>query len=269
MSNKASLAQARAFVRKVSLSESPQILASARADALVFANAPAAAAQFDFDGAKNQALVVGSDIVSFVKGVTEARRKDIVNSALLAQLVANNSVKNKRHVFKWYDTYFETLTRIGWVVQDRQFADHLHSSASFQAHEIVLSIATTLLGPGSAALGVVKDTLGALQTMKKDSPWITLFNRESKYARNGRFQITLAEDTADGQFLVTLLAFALVAQSDLTQILFFKFGSNDVRVKYSAGKVTINTEVLDFIRDDVRQRIANYAKNYVKGLPDI
>ena len=43
----------------------------------------------DFNAQKNQAMVVASDIVSFVKGVSNERRQDIVNSSLLAQLVAN------------------------------------------------------------------------------------------------------------------------------------------------------------------------------------
>ncbi len=41
-----------------------------------------------FDAAKSQAAVVGSDIVSFVKGVSAERREAIVNSSMLAQLVA-------------------------------------------------------------------------------------------------------------------------------------------------------------------------------------
>lgn len=42
----------------------------------------------DFDAQKNQAMVVASDILSFVKGVSAERRQDIANSSLLAQLAA-------------------------------------------------------------------------------------------------------------------------------------------------------------------------------------
>jgi hypothetical protein len=40
----------------------------------------------DFDAARDQAMVVGSEVVSFVQGITAEQRSDIVNSALLAQL---------------------------------------------------------------------------------------------------------------------------------------------------------------------------------------
>ncbi len=41
-----------------------------------------------FDTAKNQAAVVGSDVISFVQGVTPERRRVLINSSLLAQLLA-------------------------------------------------------------------------------------------------------------------------------------------------------------------------------------
>ena len=231
--------------------------------------APQDVASFDFKKDKDQALVVGSDIISFVKGVTEERRKDIVNSALLAQLVANKKVHDPTHVFTWYTTYFDALTNIGWVVQDRQFVDHIESSKNFQAHKVIIDLATTLLGPQAAALQLVKEVLGALEKMDSSSPWITLFSRESQFAKTARFQITLAEQTPDGQFLVSLMAFGLLAETTLTQVLFFKFNSSDVRLKHSSGKVTINTTVLDNIRDAVSQRIAKFSADYVRGLPDL
>jgi hypothetical protein len=42
--------------------------------------------------AKDQAVIVGSEITSFVKGVTPEQGQDIINSALLAQLVAKKRV---------------------------------------------------------------------------------------------------------------------------------------------------------------------------------
>jgi hypothetical protein len=190
-----------------------------------------AAAQFDFDKAKDQAVIVGSDIISFVKGVTEQRRQDLVNSALLAQLVANKKVTNPSHVFSWYGAYFDALTNIGWLVQDKQFIDHIESSSSLEAHKAIISLATTLLGPQAAALQVVKATLDALQKMDESSPWITLFNRESKFAKTARFQVTLAEEAPDSQFLVTLMAFGLVAESTLTQVLMFGLSTRQARLR--------------------------------------
>jgi hypothetical protein len=228
-----------------------------------------AVADFDFKKAKDQAMVVGSDIVSFVKGVTEERRRDIVNSALLAQLVANKKVSADVDVLKWYDTYFDALTKIGWVIQSKQFASHVEQSESFAAHEAILAVATILLGPSPAALAVVKATLDAVKSLDKDGPLITLFDRQSQHASSARFQVTLAEQEEGGQFLVTLMAFALKAQARVTQVLFAKFRSGEVKLKHASGSVTINTTVLAAIRPAVEQKLAGVADKFIKGLPDL
>jgi hypothetical protein len=228
-----------------------------------------AVAEFNFDSARDQSVVVGSDIISFVRGVTEQRRQDIVNSALLAQLVASKRVPDPTHVFTWYGVYFDTLTNIGWTIQDRQFVDHIEESKSLEAHKAIIELATSLLGPQAAALQLVKTTLTALQSMDQDSPWIMLFNRESRFAKSARFQITLAEEKSEGQFLVTLMAFGLVAAKTLTQVLFFKFRSNEVRLKHSSGKITINTTVLDAIREPISKKLAAFSADFVRGLPDL
>jgi len=224
---------------------------------------------FDFDSARNQATVVGSDIVSFVKGVTPERRNDIVRSALLAQLVAKKRIANPNDIYGWYDEYFNVLTNIGWVIQERSFADYNESSSDFTAHEAVLKVAAALLGPAAPALAVLQATLGALKDMSADSPWIRLFSRESQSASSGRFQIMLVEQGDSDQFLVSLLAFGVEATSNLTQVLFFKFRSNEVRLRHNSAKVSIDSEVLESVREAIKNKISLFVQDYVLALPDL
>ena len=201
--------------------------------------------------------------------MSEERRRDIVNSALLAQLVANKRVPDATRVFDWYDAYFEALSNIGWVIQTRQFVQHVEQSDRFEAHEAILAVAATLLGSAATSLQVVKATLDALKSLKQNSPWITLFHRESQRASTARFQVTLAEEAPAGQFLVTLMAFGLNAKGTLTQVLFFKFQSNDVELKHASGSVTINEQVIMAVRDDIAGKLVGYAQNYIRTLPDL
>jgi hypothetical protein len=227
------------------------------------------AVELNFEQVKNQAAVVGSDIVSFVKGVTPERREDIVNSSLLAQLVAKKQVSDPTRVYDWYNAYFEVLTNIGWSVQDRGFATYSEASDNFQAHEAVMKVAASLLGPAAATLAVVQATLDALKSMSAESPWLAIFNRESQSAQTARFQVTLAEQTEDEQFLVSLMAFGIEAKATLTQVLFFKFKSSETSLKHYSGKVTINTQVLAKVRDLIKTKIAAHAVDYIKALPDL
>jgi hypothetical protein len=223
----------------------------------------------DFTDAKNQAAVVGSDIISFVKGVTGERRQDITNCALLAQLVANKRVPDRTRIYDWYERYFDVLSNVGWVIQDKTFAQYDAKSDNLEVHEAILQVATSLLGPSAAALEVVKATLGALKSMSADSPWITLFNREVQHANTAHFRVSLAQEDENGQFLVSLMAFGLEAKAIVTQVLFFKFRSTDVVMRRNSGKVTIATDVLSAIRPMVIGKISAHAADYIKQLPDL
>ena len=141
--------------------------------------------------------MVGSDVISFVSGVTAERREAIANSALLAQLVAKQKAGAGASVEAWYDAYFDVLTNIGWVVQQKSFAVYHEESQSFAAHEAILAVAATLLGNAPTALALVKTTLDALKSMDADNPWITIFDRESQHAQTAHFQISLAEQRSE------------------------------------------------------------------------
>jgi hypothetical protein len=227
---------------------------------------------FDYDDAKNQAAVVGADVIAFVKGVTPDQRNDIVNASLLAQLVAKKKVadpKTLAQVKAWYDEYFDVLSRIGFAIQDKGFAEYQETSDSFQAHEAILEIVAPLLAGVPGALALIKTTLEALQKMSSNSPWITLFDRESRSANTARFQVSLVTEDDNGQLLVALAAFGLEAKTQLTQVLFFKFHRNDVTLHHHSGKVTVNTQLLGAVRDQIAGKLLAYTNDYIKGLPDL
>jgi hypothetical protein len=218
---------------------------------------------------KNQATIVGSDVISFVCGVTAEQRQDLINSTLLAQLVAKVQIPDGSKIYEWYNSYFEVLKQIGWVIQAEQFATYRAASAGFQAHEAIIGLATSLLGASPASLAVVKATLDSLKSMNQNSPWMTLFNQESQAGKTARFQVTLAQPGNEGQFLVSLMAFGLEAHSSLTQVLFFKINSSQDVLKHFSGSVSINVEVLAAVREQIRQKLTAHVSAYVRTLPDL
>jgi hypothetical protein len=219
--------------------------------------------------ARQQAAVVGSGVLSFVDGVTPERRQAIVQSALLAQLVARKQVPDATRVDDWYDAYFDVLAHVGWVVQDRGFAEYREASDDFSAHKAILQIATTLLGPSPTALALVTTTLNALLSMGDNDPWIRIFSRESQAASVARFQIGLVEKGSQDDFRVNLMAFALQASSNITQVLFFKAKSASVTLRHRSGEVTIDADVLESVREAMRLKLAGVTSAYVAALPDL
>ena len=247
---------ARAFVRQASLPALPRS-----------ADAASRAIETPLETGKAQAAVVGSDVVAFVTGVSAENKEAIANSALLAQLVATTKVQDRTQVYQWYDEYFKVLENIGWTTQQASFAEYTEKANGLEAHEAILQVATSLLSPGTAALMLVTTTINALKSMQKDSPWITIFNRETEHAQTAHFQVTLVDQSPEGQFLVSVMAFGLQASSSITQVLFFKIKKSEATLKHYAGKVTINVAVLEDVKGELQTKLKEHAKSYIAALP--
>jgi hypothetical protein len=223
----------------------------------------------DFDAARDQALVVGSEVVSFVRGVTAEQRGDIVNSTTLAQLAAKKAVPEPRsleEVRRWYQKYFEVLGSVGFVTQQANLQHYTAKGEGFQAHEAVLQVAGTLLTGSPTALAVLTSTVKALQSADGGNPWFTVFNRESRSANTAHFQVSTVDRDPNGELFVALTAFALEAKQKITQVLLFKFGKSAVRIENHAGKASINAALLAGLRPRVSQMLLGKAEDFLRGL---
>ncbi len=250
---------------KVSVETARQFVESAdlgvRGEADVKAGTTLAAS---FDAAKAQATVVGSDVIAFVPGVTAEGRDAIVNAALLAQLVAKKRVPNAEDVEGWYNAYFDTLTNVGWAIQERQWATYAEDDIGVDAHKAILTIVAAVLGPGATALSIVTSTLKALQGMNEDQPWIAFFNRESRLGKVGRFQITTVEPTDDKKgFLISLAAFSMTATAKLDQVLVVRVKKNVVTLRNTQSKVSLASDVALGALPALKQKLASYVGNYI------
>jgi dUTPase len=223
----------------------------------------------DFDAARDQAMVVGSEIVSFVHGITAEQLSDIVNCALLAQLRAKKVAPEPRslaEVRDWYREYFDVLGNIGFVTQQTNLQQYETQADGFEAHQAVLDVAATLLGGAPTALALVASTVKALQKMDAGNPWITIFNRESRSANTAHFQVSTVDRDPNGELFVALTAFALEARQRITQVLFFKFRENDVKIENHAGKASINAALLAGLRAQIAQKLLAHSNDYLSTL---
>ena len=177
--------------------------------------------------------------ISFAKELPANQRSIVTNSLLLAQLASDARVKDKAKLKDWYNTYFQTLGKLGWLVQCSGFTEHQKKGADFEVHEAIISVATAAFGPAATALKLVVTTLNAMKKMGDNAPWMTVFKRSSQSTKVARFQVTTAESAIDGGTMISMIAFELGTKNVLTQVLFFKFKSADVRLWHASGNVTL------------------------------
>lgn len=210
-----------------------------------------------------QTLVVGSGLVIAAQKVPVQIREDLINCTLFAQLVATAEVGDASKVNEWYTAYFGALSALGWAQSDQRFERYRFDSSGAIAHEAVIPVLTALLGPGAAALTVLQAAFDGLKSMTENAPWMTLFERQSRTEQSAHFQVATAEVTPDGVLQIALAAFDLQAQTELTQVLFFKFNKSSTRLNYSSGKATIYEAALAGQREALAARLAAYRTAYV------
>ena len=211
-----------------------------------------------------QSLVVGSGLVVAAENVPVKTREDLINCTLFAQIAAGKNAKDPRDVSEWYDEYFKALTVIGWAQSDTQFEEYKFTSKNAEAHQAIIKVLTVVLGPQAAALVVVKTVLDALQSMNADSPWITLFDRQSKTGRSARFQVATAQIDPAGLLQIALVGFDLKTKASMTQVLFFKWKASSTKLKYAAGKATIFEAALAEQRDEIANWLSDFRADFVR-----
>jgi len=252
---KINVEQARGFITNLALPPPPRAGGMLSAEEL----APV------FEAGQKQAVVVASDAVAFTPDVTVQQREDLTHVLLLAQLGADKEVQGRDDVKAWYRSYQNTLLHLGFAVQDLETSKYIYSGEAVTVHEGILEVAAVLLGGAPTALALITTTLNALKT--KDSPWLTLFERQSKTGRAAKFSFALARPAQGGGFEVDMAAFSLVATTQLTQVLLFKLNTTDAKLHYSHCTAATSQAVLDATRDMVKQKIADYVAEYIQALP--
>ena len=211
-----------------------------------------------FDSARAQALVVGSDVVSFTIGVEADFRQAIADSALFAKLVAGNKVGEDADPMRFFDAYFATLTGLGWLVQKRDTAEFSYKGTGFDVHEAVIGVITAFLMPIGGAASAVLTVLKGLHEMNSEQPFITLFNKRSRHGKIGKFQFTYVHQDPDHGLAAEVMAFALDAKENITQVLFFKLTKGETTLRRSLGTLSIDTQALHDIRPNLAAKVKAY-----------
>jgi hypothetical protein len=222
--------------------------------------------QVVFDDAKHQAVIAGSEVVTFTQSVEADFREAISDSALIAQLAANAKFKLEQDPIAWFDHYYSVLGGLGWTTQSRDTAEYKLNKDGLEVHEAVLDVVKVFLGPIPGAVKLVEIALGSLKKMNQDSPFITLFNKESERANVGRFQFTLVRQEGNS-FLADGMSFALKAQNKVTQVLFFKLHKTKATLRRSLAQVSIGADALEGLRPLLKAKIQAHRSKFLTELP--
>lgn len=209
---------------------------------------------------KKEAYVNNGSLVSFVNNVPEKQRVDVLNSSLFAQLAANKQHDPYNDTENWYKFYTKVLRNIGWVIQDFEFTEYKTSERDFKLSQLTLQILSGLVGGKAEIMKVLQDTLDGLA---KDPEGVSLFGSKSSSANKGKFLIAPCAVDSGNQVTVALLGLHFEATKKAENFFFFTWKSSDIKLWVSTQACTLNEDLYEQVRKDIRQKLGDKAKTNV------
>jgi hypothetical protein len=209
---------------------------------------------------QDQSFLVGSQLLSFNREVTDDRRAAAVNSCLLAQLRASKLYPNPNTpeaARQWHASYVNTLTNLGWVIKAGTTATQTTGADGASVDKVLLDVVGALLG-GGMALTLATKVIQKLADARKDDPLITLYESRVVEQNVVEFGAGLASG-ADAGFELSVVECAVDVQSTQYQVLFFKWSADSASAEgrrfdlslsdsvYAAAKPLLEAKILPFV----------------------
>ena len=215
----------------------------------------------------DQAVAVGSQIAEFARNVPAEIRPQISNSILLAQLAANKAVGDTAGTSAaWRESYQNVLFNTGWTFEGSSVGMQEIKENNLEVHKAIIPILTAVLGPAVTATALVTTVLNGLASMNQDTPWITLFNRESRRASVNQFQIGYVQAPGGAVPRMSTIFFELNVTGVVTQVLLFKFSSANGSLFHSHSDLSISPSLLADISDVIQRKVAAHAQTFIQGI---
>lgn len=209
-----------------------------------------------------QAAVVDSNLVVFPEDTPASVRNAVCNWTLFAQRAATKKI-DPEQTKEWVDAYLDVMLHTGWSLREVASAWSEERVVGSVVHQKILELVAVALGPVPGALALVTAALTALQGMNERSKWITLFDRRSKSAASTGFSVANVDPHADGSAQLRSIDFRVEARKTLTQLLFFRFTSEDALMFKRGVVLFISADALKELSPSIEQRVMAFAKDSI------
>lgn len=210
-------------------------------------------------------VVTGSNLIQFPSGVRPEIKSSVALSLLAAQRVASNDPVVASPT-QWLERHNTVLQNLNWRVEGGGAVTSQFNAINAAVHEAIIPFITAALG-GPAAASLIVTALQQLKKMDEDSPWITLFDRQSRRFQVTEYQFSVVEVVGDTVHL-KIAAARLDARFGMTQVLFFKIKSQDATFEQANKSLATETAMLVDMNGDLKAKLMTLTKSFIRSLPD-
>jgi len=211
-------------------------------------------------------IVTGSNLIQFPAEASPQLKSSVALSLLAAQRVASSD-RVLRSPSQWLDRHNTVLQNLNWRYEGGGVATSEFNSMNVAVHKAIIPFLTAAFGGAAGAGLLILTALKQLQDMDKDSPWITLFDRESRHFDVTEYQFSVVEVVGDTVHLKVAAA-RLDASFGRTQVLFFKLKNQNAAFEQANQSYSTEAAILADMNADLKTKMLSLTKSFIRSLPD-
>jgi hypothetical protein len=159
------------------------------------------------------------------------------------------------------------LENLNWLNEGGGFVNSQFRSINVAVHEAIIPFLAAALGPAAAAGALILTAIKQLKEMDQNSPWITLFDRQSRRFNITEYQFSAVE-VNNNNVQVRLAAARFDASYGATQVLFFKIKQEHAAFQSASGTYSTQADLLTEMNATLKAKLAGFTTSFIKSLPD-
>ncbi|TFK78951.1 hypothetical protein K466DRAFT_668279 [Polyporus arcularius HHB13444] len=184
---------------------------------------------------------------------------DVLESTLFAQLAADKqrASDNVDNTLSWYKTYTDTLSAVGWRINNADFTQVTYNGTAGTINDTVLEQLANDPTVSKALYASVSRALLAFARTGSGSDAETVFDSASIASSSefASFQLAVASVNEDGDLILTLLAWFYSSNQKIGSTLWFSWQNATLDIKTSTLTMTLNVDLYDQVRFSIHDKL--------------
>jgi hypothetical protein len=219
----------------------------------------------DIDSLPN-GIVTGSNLIQFPASASPELKSSVALSLLAAQRVATNDPVVLSPA-QWLERHNTVLQNLNWRSEGGGVTKSHFDSFDVAVHQAIIPFLTAAFGGAVGVGALIVTALEQLQKVDQDSPWITLFDRQSRRFEVTEYQFSLVEVIGDTVHL-KIAAARLDASFGKTQVLFFNLKTQKAEFEQANQSFAAEVALLTEMNADLKVKLNALTKSFIRSLPD-
>jgi hypothetical protein len=206
-------------------------------------------------------VVSGTTLIDFSAATSPAVRSSVSLAMLFASRVATKAMTKDDDEDDWLAAYTSNLGELGFAVAGSAVVKSEFKKKGLKVHQAIIPFLTVAFG-GGAVGPIILAGLKNLQDMQKDSPWITLFDRETRRF-NARELHFAAVSSSETDTLIRYAIARLSVEVADTSIFFVKLSKVKASFESSTTTMNANNGLLSVIEPQLRTALAGHSSSFI------